>query len=406
MKYISRTLETFFRAGNKQFPVLLVTGPRQTGKTTFLRYLAKESRTYITMDDPMLRSLAQDDPGLFFQRFKPPVLIDEIQYAPQLLPYIKMAVDNDRTQGQFWLAGSQKFHLMKGVSESLAGRVGILNLLGFSMRELEGDSSAAPFLPTPEKLAKRAISKTLLLPELFKKIWTGSFPALYQSPPAEHDLFYSSYVETYLQRDVRALANVGNESAFLKFLRACAARTGQMLNMTDLCRDSDINHETGKRWLSILENSGIVLLLEPYHSNVNKRIVKTPKLYFLDSGLAAWLTSWSTPQTLEAGNMSGAFMETWVVSEIIKSWWHNGKNAPVYYYRDKDTKEIDLLLYENGMLYPIEIKKTANPSADVIRNFKTLKTLKTPIGPGCVISLAPVMIPLSETVTAVPVGML
>lgn len=406
MNYKARTLEKFFLVATRQFPVMLVTGPRQIGKTTFLRHLADESRTYVTLDDPMICTLAKEDPALFLQRFRPPVLIDEIQYAPQLLPHIKMAVDRDRTAGQFWLTGSQQFHLMKGVSESLAGRVGVVNLLGFSQREQSSHAESEPFLPIPENLSARDGSPQILLQELFAKIWLGSFPALHQEIPADRDLFYSSYVQTYLQRDVRDLANVGDESSFLRFLRACAARTGQMLNMQDLCRDSDINQATGKRWLSILENSGIAYLLEPYHSNINKRLVKTPKLYFLDTGLAAWLTEWSSAATLEAGAMSGAMLETWVVSEVIKSFWHNGKRAPIYYYRDKDTKEIDLLIYQDGTIYPIEVKKSASPGKDAVRHFKVLETLNLPIGPGCVISLASMRLPITEKVDAVPVGML
>nr|WP_303680831.1 DUF4143 domain-containing protein [Pelodictyon luteolum] len=205
---------------------------------------------------------------------------------------------------------------------------------------------------------------------------------------------------------MRDLANVGDESAFLRFLRACAARTGQMLNIQDLCRNSDINHATGKRWLSILETSGIVYLLEPWHTNLNKRLLKTPKLYFLDTGLAAWLTAWSTPATLEAGAMSGAFLETWVVTEVIKSWWHNGRHAPLCYYRDKDANEVDLLIHQDGTLYPIEIKKSASPGKDAIRHFRALKTLKYPIGHGCLISLAPMNVPFTAGIDAVPAAML
>jgi len=406
MVYQKRTLERFFQQASLQFPVMLLTGPRQTGKTTFLKHLAGNDRAYATLDDPMLRALAREDPALFLQRFTTPVLIDEIQYAPQLLAHIKMAVDSEKEPGRFWLTGSQQFHLMKGVTESLAGRVGVLNLLGFSEREIRNDPFREPFLPTAELLEQRRNNPPLLLPELYRKIWTGSFPALHQEIPANHDLFYSSYVQTYLQRDVRDLANVGDESAFLRFLKSCAARTGQMLNIQDLCRNSNINHATGKRWLSILENSGIVYLLEPWHTNVNKRVLKTPKLYFLDSGLAAWLTGWSSPVTLEAGAMSGAFLETWVVSEVIKSWWHNGKRAPLYYYRDKDANEVDLLIHQDGTLYPIEIKKSASPGKDTTRHFRVLETLKQPIGHGCLISLTPTNAPITRTIDAVPIGML
>ncbi len=405
MRYITRTIERFFLQASKQFPVMLMTGPRQTGKTTFLRHIAEKNRSYASLDDPLLRALARDEPALFLQRFTTPVLIDEIQYAPQLLPYIKMAVDNDSEAGQFWLTGSQQFHLMKNVTESLAGRVGVVNLLGFSRREIEHDPFKDPFLPTPE-LLKYRISRPLLLPDLYQNIWSGSFPALHQDVQVDHDLFYSSYVQTYLQRDVRDLANVGDESSFLRFLKTCAARTGQMLNMQDLCRNSDINSATGKRWLSILENSGVIYLLEPWHTNVNKRVLKTRKLYFLDTGLAAWLSGWSSPSLLETGAMSGAFLETWVVSEIIKSWWHNGKRAPVYYYRDKDKREVDLLIHRDGTIHPVEIKKSANPDKHAVRHFKALESLKEPIGHGCIISLAPQYIPINSTISAVPVGML
>lgn len=407
MKYRIRTLESFLLTVTEQFPVLLVTGPRQIGKTTLLKHLAGELRTYVTLDDPMIRSMANEDPALFLQRFQPPIVIDEIQYAPQLLPHIKMQVDRDGKPGMFWLTGSQQFHLMKGVSESLAGRTGVVNLLGFSRRELENHPHSLPFIPVEEFFTERdSCSSVMLLPDLFECIWRGSFPALWLENPVDRNLFYSSYVQTYLQRDVRDLANVGDEAAFLRFLRVCAARTGQMLNMQDLCRDSDINHATGKRWLSILESSGIVYMLEPFHSNFNKRLVKTPKLYFLDTGLAAWLTEWSSPATLEAGAVSGAFLETWVVTEVLKSWWHNGKRAPLYYYRDKDTKEIDLIIHQDGTLFPVEIKKTASPGKTSIRHFKVLEKLNYPVGTGCVIALVPMRLPITGEVQAVPVGYL
>ncbi|MBU0712633.1 ATP-binding protein [bacterium] len=408
MKYIKRTLETTIQKASGQFPVILVTGARQVGKTTLLKKLANKDREYITLDDPILRSLAEDDPAIFLQRFSGPVIIDEIQYAPDLLPHIKMMVDKDRLTGQFWLTGSQQFHLMKGVSESLAGRVAIINLCGLSQRELQGDSGASQFIPTDDRLKLRDKSPSLLLPELYQKIWLGGYPALYQENAPDRDLFYSSYVQTYLQRDVRDLANVGDIGAFTRFLRASAARTGQMLNMQDLCRDADINQATGKRWLSILEASGLVFLLEPFHSNINKRLIKTRKLYFIDTGLASWLTGWSSAETLEKGAMTGAFLETWVISEILKSILHNSSSSigNLFYYRDKDGKEIDLLIQSNGTLYPVEIKKSASPNKEAVRHFKTLNNLKLPIGPGCIVSLAPQRIPITGNVQNVPVGML
>jgi len=403
MEYIHRTAEITIQKASRQFPVLLVTGARQVGKTTLLKMMADNDRAYASLDDPLLRSLANEDPAMFLQRFSGQVIIDEIQYAPSLLPHVKMIVDQNRKQGQFWLTGSQQFHLMKGVSESLAGRVAIINLFGLSHREILGDYATTPFIPTSEYLDQRNTSPSLLLPDLYKKIWMGSYPALYQEDQPDRDLFYSSYVQAYLQRDVRDLANVGNISAFTRFLRASAARTGQLLNIQDLCRDANVNQATGKRWLSILETSGLVFLLEPFHSNINKRLIKTPKLYFIDTGLASWLTGWSSPETLEKGAMSGVFLETWVISEILKSALNS---SSLFYYRDKDGKEIDLLIQSDEIIHPIEVKKSASPSKDIVRHFKVLDNLKLPVGQGCIISLAPQRIPITDSVQNVPVGML
>jgi len=404
------------RRASGQFPVLLVTGPRQVGKTTCLRQVAEAERTYVTLDDPQARLLAKEEPSLFLQRFAAPVLIDEIQYAPELLPLIKIAVDSSGRKGDYWLTGSQQFHLMEGVSESLAGRVGLLQLLGFSRSELAGHTETSqPFtttslaslhLQTPQT-EQSSPCEPLGLIETYKQIWHGSFPAIATNDQIDRDLFYSSYVQTYLQRDVKALASVGNELAFMKFLRAAAARTGQLLNMADMARDADISPNTAKKWLSILLASGIAFLLEPYFNNLTKRIVKTPKLYFLDTGLAAYLTQWSSPETLEAGAASGPFFETWAVTEIIKSYWHHGKAAPIYYYRDDDQKEIDLLLVQDGMLCPIEIKKTAAPTKKDARHFSVLKKFQqnqTTIGPGAIICLTPTPMPITHSITAINVG--
>ena len=404
--YIPRTLESFWEKATQQFPVLMVTGARQVGKTTVLRHLADAKRQYVTLDNPLVLNLAKEDPALFFQRYEPPILIDEIQYAPELLPYIKMAVDEHRTPGMFWLTGSQQFHLMRDVSESLAGRVGILQLLGMSHGEIkEQGRDVTPFLPGQVKKAEN--NKTALsLSDLYNLIWRGAFPALALDTSMDRDLFFSSYIQTYIQRDVRELTKVGDEMAFLRFLRACAARTGQMLNMADLARDADIAPNTAKNWLSILQASGVVYLLEPYHSNITKRLVKTPKLYMLDTGLCAYLTQWSSPKTLEAGAMSGAILETWVLAELLKSYWHNGVQPPFYYYRDKEKNEIDLLIVRDGTIYPVEIKKTASPGKRDIRHFKMLDTLNMPIGEGAVICLATEPLPLTESVWSAPVSML
>jgi predicted AAA+ superfamily ATPase len=399
--YIKRTITKVLNQASKQFPVLLVTGPRQVGKTTCLQHAAGKDRNYVTLDDPQARTLAKEDPKLFLQRFAAPVLIDEIQYAPQLLPIIKMAADTEKKCGDFWLTGSQQFHLMDNVSESLAGRVGIVQLLGFSSRELSNRSDLTePFSPT----ASRWSAPILGLMEVYERIWTGGFPAIATDKESDRDLFYSSYVQTYLQRDVKALTNIGDEIAFLKFLRASAARTGQILNITDMARDASVSPNTAKSWLSILKASGLIFLLEPYYANFSKRMIKSPKLYFLDTGLAAYLTQWSSFQTLEAGAMSGAIFETWVISEIIKSYWHAGKPAPIYYYRDKDQKEIDLLLVRDGKIMPIEIKKTAAPNRTDIRHFSVLKKLKTPVAQGAVLCMAQTPMPITETVQALPVS--
>lgn len=336
----------------------------------------------------------------------------------------------------FWLTGSQQFQLMQGVTESLAGRVGIVNLLGLSLKELQRHAGdAVPFLPTEKQLQDRLkMSQPLSLQDTYRVIWHGSYPAMWlpgegdgwgdgesgdgegggygdgrmvlKSNGADRDLFYRSYIQTYLQRDIRDLANVGDEGTFLKFIRAAAARTGQLLNMSDMARDADVSVTTAKRWLSILEASGVVYLLEPYHSNVTKRLVKAPKLYFLDTGLCAYLTEWSSPETLEAGAMSGAILETFIFTEILKSYWHNGKRAPLYYYRDKDKKEIDLLIVQDETIYPLEFKKSASPDKSMVRHFGLLGQLKKPIKEGGVICLSETLLPITKEASAIPVGLL
>jgi predicted AAA+ superfamily ATPase len=403
LTYLPRTAEGFLAEASRRFPVLLVTGARQVGKTTVLRHLLAEGRAYVTLDDPLALGLAKSDPALFLQRFPPPVLIDEIQYAPELLPHIKMRVDQDHIPGAFWLTGSQQFPLMKGVSESLAGRVAVVRLLGLSRAELDGEGAAArPFLPTAAAGVPTDSATPLSLRDLYLKIWRGSFPVVALDPNVDRDLFYGSYVQTYLQRDVRDLARVGDEMAFLRFLRACAARTACLLNLTDLARDADIAVNTAKHWLSILQASGVVHLLEPYHSNLTLRLVKAPKLYFLDTGLCAYLTQWSSPETLESGAMSGAILETWVLAELMKGYLHNGRNPPFFFYRDKDGKEIDLLIVQDGQAYPVEVKKTASPGPSDVRHFQALERLGLPVGPGALICLVAQSLPLTPKTVTVP----
>lgn len=401
--YIKRHLEQKIHEMSHSFPVILLTGPRQVGKTTMLRKVAGEFRTYISLDDPMARDLAKRDPGLFLQRFKPPVLIDEIQYAPELFPYIKLFVDEHKDKGAFWLTGSQMFHLMKGVGESLAGRVGIVPMSGLSTSEIAVNENL-PFTTDPTALRQKVNIATNVR-QIYKRIYKGSMPALYET---EQDIenYYSSYVDTYLQRDIRDLTQVGDELSFMRFMQACAARTGQMVNYSELAKDVGISSPTAKQWLSIMRTSGIVFLLEPYFNNALKRIIKAPKIYFMDTGLCAYLTRWTNPESLEVSAMSGAFFETYIISEIIKSYYNSGKRPPIYYYRDKDKKEIDLLLDQNGILSPVEIKKTANPKRDSARHFQVLDKPELKRGQGAVICMCNDRIPIDNRNSFIPAGLI
>lgn len=410
-----RTLSKSIHAISDSFPVLLVTGPRQVGKTTLLELCAQEAlpaqrRSYVTLDDLDARTLARRDPALFLQTWSPPLIIDEIQYAPELFSAIKLMVDRDKRNGLFWLTGSQKFVLMRGITESLAGRVAIVDLLGLSQAELDRRAGLAqPFVPTAQWIAAaRPASAQAPKPlmTLFQQIWLGSFPRLIGQGAQAREVFYRSYIQTYIGRDVQDVLKVTDQLAFNRFLTAVAARTGQLLNYADLARDVDIDNKTAKAWLSVLETSGLVFLLHPYHTNLTKRMVKTPKLYFLDTGLAAYLTKWPDAASLAAGSMSGAMLETWVVSEILKSYWHNGLEAYLHFYRDTDQQEVDLLIEHGDTLYPVEIKKTASPSQNARRQFAVLDKLGKTIGPGAVLCLVARDIPLSQTMTAVPVGYL
>ena len=405
-----RTLAKHILEISQQFPVLLVTGPRQVGKTTLLEMCAEDNRTYVTLDDLDIRNLAQKDPGLFIQTYPPPVIIDEIQYAPLLFSYIKIQVDRTKQEpGLYWLTGSQKFSLMKGISESLAGRIGIIDLLGLSQAEIEDQADlSTPFVPTSEWLssARGKHKKVVGVNQVYQRIWQGAFPKVVGVSPIQRDLYYRSYVQTYIQRDVRDLLRITDNTVFYNFLISVAARTGQLLNYTDLARDLSIDNKTAKSWLSVLATSGLVYLLYPYFRNITKRLIKTPKLYFLDTGLACYLTKWTDPGSLEAGAMSGAMLETYLFAEILKSYWHNGKEAHFYYYRDLDQREIDLVIEGDESFFPVEFKKTGTPSMTAVKHFPVLEKLGKPLATGAVVCLVEKEIPLSSTVTAIPVGYL
>lgn len=396
------------------FPVLLVTGPRQVGKSTMLENLAEPERKIITLDDPDVRYLAKNDPALFMQRYTPPVLIDEIQYATELLPYIKMAVDRSKRNGEYWLTGSQAFVMMKDVSETLAGRVGIIHLLGLSTSEINGIPSEI-FDTDSKRLIKRmAAAKKLDLNETYARIFQGSMPKLYADKNIDIETYYRSYIDTYLKRDIKDLTQVADEMAFYNFMTVVAARTAKPLIYEEIARESGIASPTAKKWLSILVSSHMIALVQPYHNNILKRVTKMPLLHFLDTGLCAHLLKWGNPEALEKGAMSGPFFESYVFSEIYKSYLNAGKEPPIFYYRDKDRKEIDLLLYENGTLYPIEIKKSASPGKNAIKNFQVLEPItepekfgelsqiKTNIGNGAVICLANDLLPIDAKNWYVP----
>lgn len=424
MAYIKRAVEDAAMRISKMFPVLLVTGPRQVGKTTLLLKLAEEQkelgieRKYVTLDDPDVRYLAKRDPALFLQRYTPPVLIDEIQYATELLPYIKMSVDQSKQKGDFWITGSQVFRLMKNVSESLAGRVGIVNLLGLSDAEIYQVPSE-PFSTDVRHLMSRlSVTKPRGINEVYQRIFKGSMPELYADQNVDQEIYYRSYVDTYLQRDIRDLAQVADEMQFYNFMTIVAAQTSKPVVYGELANAAGISAPTAKKWLSILISSHIIVLIQPYHNNALKRVVKMPLLHFVDTGLAAYLLKWGNPETLEKGAMSGAFFESYVFSEIYKSYLNAGKEPPVFYYRDKDKKEIDLLIYQNGVLSPIEIKKAASPGKAAIKNFhlldpvgktekfEDLETLKIEIGTGSVICMANDLLPVDEKNWYVPVWLI
>ena len=408
MTYIARHMEQKILDLSKFFSALLITGPRQAGKTTMLKELAAREgigRGYVSLDDLNARDMAQNDPKLFLQLHKPPVIIDEVQYAPELFTYIKIHVDEHHMPGAFWLTGSQIYRLMRGVQESLAGRVALLHLSPLSQREITG-MPARPFMVDFDVLL--AESKTILpvsVPDMYERIWKGCMPGLL-SGQSERDIFYSSYISTYLERDVRELSGAIDALKFNRFVTAVAARCSQLVNFTALAEDADIDIQTAKSWLNILETLGIVFLLHPYSNNVLKRTIRTPKLYFYDTGLVCYLTRWSSAEVTECGAMSGALLENFTVSELMKSYQNEGLSPYLYFYRDRDAKEIDVLLEGNGKLFPLEIKKTATPDKRIVRTFDVIEKSPLERGTGAVLCMAQEFSAFDRENLIVPVWMI
>ena len=374
--YIHRHAEDTVSKLSEMFGAVLVAGPRQVGKTTMLKEVTQDIG-YASMDDLVLLASAREESATFFKDNPPPVFIDEIQKAPELFPQMKMLIDRDGRKGQFYMCGSQQFQMMKGVSESLSGRIGLVTLLGFSLRERFGVSDSTPFLPTEGYFSQRRKSLAdIPYDEVWSIIHRGSMPELVQNPDFDWQMFYGAYVRTYIERDVRELTEIGDALKFSRFMTAAAASTGQLLNLAALSRSVGVSQPTAERWLSVLIASNIVYLLRPYSNNITKRAVKTPKLYFLDTGLAAYLTKWNTPEVLKNGAMAGAFFESFVVSEIVKSYYNRGIIDPaLYFYRDKEMHEIDLLIEEGGTLYPLEMKKHADPQKKDMAAFDLLDSI-------------------------------
>ena len=407
MRYIARNLEKVVLEVTKEYPVVLVTGPRQVGKTTMLQKLMEGTdRNYVSLDDLNERNLAKTDPEMFLQLHKPPILIDEVQYAPELFVYIKIHVDKYHNAGDFWLAGSQVFKLMSGIQESLAGRVAVLSLTSLSQAEICG-GEMQPFTLDIEKLSARRKERTKAdTGVIFDRIFRGSMPAIVSEKNSNSQIFYSSYLTTYIERDVRELTDAIDSLKFLHFITAVAARCGQILNIAEIARDADINQKQAKNWLGVLETLGLIFYLHPYSNNMLKRLVKTPKLYFYDTGLVCYLTKWSSAETLQSGAMNGAILENYVVAEIRKTYLNCGKDPYMYYYRDKDARKIDIILEHDGVLNPIEIKKSANPGSELIKVFKLLDKSSAKRSKGAVVCMKPELSAIDRENYIVPVWMI
>lgn len=404
MPYIKRELERKFMEMNSFFKAVLVTGARQVGKTTMLKHLAERTeRTYVTLDDITVRELARSDPALFFQTFKPPILIDEVQHAPQLFERIKLLCDQTEDTGLFWLTGSQHFGMMKHVGESLAGRIGILELYSLSQREKKGILMDEPldFSFHGLQLRQEKIPKTDVT-QIFEHIWRGGMPQVMSANEEIRQEYFNSYVDTYLMRDIVEVGGVTDSSKFMKLLKACAALTAQQVNYKTLADAADISEPTAKDWVRLLEGLGIVYLLQPYSNNGLKRLVKTPKLYFCDTGLCSFLSMWLTRDTLMNGAASGHFFENYVVIELLKNYAYAKSKANLYYYRDSNAKEIDVFIELNGFVHPLEIKKSASPNRKEVNKYSLLDKASIPRGNGGIVCMCEELLPIDEKNSFIP----
>ena len=406
--YIHRTLEQKIMDISRDYSCLLLIGPRQVGKTTMLEHLMEGSkRQKVTLDDVENRRLAQSDPALFLEMHQAPVLIDEVQYAPQLFSYIKINVDNGAAPGSYWLTGSQAFQLMELAQESLAGRTAIVHMSALSQSELYGDGTTEPLSINLEKLNRRKEHlSSCNSTEMFERIWNGGMPGHRSGRYSDRDVFYSSYIQTYINRDVSDMIPGVDKLLFADFIRAAACRVGQMLNTHDIAQDVGVSDDTAKRWLQVLEKSEVIFYLRPYSNNLLKRTVKTPKMYFFDTGLAAYLTKYSSPDILMNGAINGAILENYTVAEIRKTWLNSAKECLMHYYRDKDTNEIDMVIEADGELHPLEIKKSTNPGTELASAFKVLDKGSVPRGTGAILCLREEISAIDRNTFILPIWMI
>lgn len=407
MTYIRRDIEEKILSLSKEYSCILITGPRQVGKTTVLKELMAPDRSYVTLDDLENRKLAKNDPALFLQMHELPIFIDEVQYAPELFSYIKIAIDNGAAPGTFWLTGSQAFKMMELAQESLAGRVALLHMPTLSQHEIYGAGENTPFsIDLTELKARKTKGTAADMKEIYERIWKGSLPGYVSGKFTDRNVFYSSYLQTYIDRDVSELLSRVDKLQFQDFIRAAACRAGQMLNVHDIALDVGVSDDTAKRWLQVLEKSDIIFYLRPYSNNLLKRTVKTPKMYFFDTGLVAYLTRYSSPEILQNGAINGAILENYVVSEIMKSYHNAAQDCLLWYYRDKDNNEIDMVIESDGELHPLEIKRSINPSSELIKTFTTLDKGSVPRGKGAIICMRPELSAVNADNYIVPIWMI